>query len=288
MGGSPGVSEPPVPTEAWAGVGPPSRLIVPGEPTSAELIAACAAQGGDLRCQFGTSKVLAPVGAAQVAGGLHRCYLGVMVRDGFSSKVVLALTGITYRQLDYWVRTGLVGSSVRRASGRGSRRVYSFEDLVALRVVASLLGAGVSLQAIRRAVAYLKKHTARPLQTLGLTAQGKRIFIIADDPSRMIEATAHGQVVIAIAVEPIAQNLEADVAKLSAPRKIDVRVRGTAYRVVATPDLQVGGYSVTVPQLPGCITEGDTLGEARRMAREAIATWLDASSVPARQRARAR
>src|SRR2546430_16814231 len=85
-----------------------------------------------------------------------------MNASGFGSKVVLDLTGISYRQLDYWARTRLVGASIRQAAGPGSRRVYSFEDLVALRVIARLLDAGVSLQAVRRAVEYLQRQTERP------------------------------------------------------------------------------------------------------------------------------
>src|SRR2546427_13041588 len=103
---------------------------------------------------------------------------------GFGSTIVLKLTGVTYRQLDYWARTGLLGSSIRQAAGRGSRRAYSFEDLVALRVVARLLGAGVSLQAVRRAVRYLKGHTERPLSTFGLITQGKRLFALTEGPAK--------------------------------------------------------------------------------------------------------
>jgi predicted RNase H-like HicB family nuclease len=56
---------------------------------------------------------------------------------------------------------------------------------------------------------------------------------------------------------------------------VGLRVRGRAYRAVLTPDRKVGGYTVRVSSLPGCLTEGDTLVEAKRMAREAIALWLD-------------
>jgi DNA-binding transcriptional MerR regulator len=66
-----------------------------------------------------------------------------MSATGFGARAVLSLTGISYRQLDHWARTGLVGSSVRQAAGRGSRRVYSFPDLVALRVVGGLREGGV-------------------------------------------------------------------------------------------------------------------------------------------------
>ncbi len=212
-----------------------------------------------------------------------------MNASGFGSKVVLDLTGISYRQLDYWARTRLVGASIRQAAGSGSRRVYSFEDLVALRVIARLLDAGVSLQAVRRAVEYLKRHTERPLATLGLIAKGKRVFALTEDPTKMIEATAQGQVVIAIDVEPIVKNLQAEVTQLSATREIDVRARGRGYRAVLTPDLEAGGYTIEVPELPGCITEADAFSEAKRMAREAIEAWLDvAAPQTVRGRAHAR
>ena len=212
-----------------------------------------------------------------------------MSAAGFGSAVVLKLTGVTYRQLDYWARTGLVGSSIRQAAGHGSRRVYSFEDLVALRVVARLLDAGLSLQAVRRAVEYLKRHTDRPLSTLALAAKGNRVFVLAGHPAKIIEATAQGQVVIAIDVEPIVKDLRSDVTDLSAAREIDVRARGRGYRAIFTPDLEAGGYTIEVPELPGCITEGDTVPEARRMAREAIKAWLDAAAPQhVRRRAHAR
>src|SRR5438309_11977885 len=145
---------------------------------------------------------------------------------GFGSTIVLKLTGVTYRQLDYWARTGLVGSSIRQAAGRGSRRIYSFHDLVALRVVARLLDAGVSLQAIRRAVEYLKQHADRPLSTLGLIAKGNRVFALMGSSSKMIESTDEGQVVIAIDVEASEKELRTDVTELSAEREVRVRVRG--------------------------------------------------------------
>src|SRR5438270_9127801 len=112
-----------------------------------------------------------------------------MSARGFGARAVLSLCGISYRQLDYWARTRLVGSSIRQAAGRGSRRVYSFPDLVALRVVARLLDAGVSLQAVRRAVEYLKQHVDRPLSTLGLITKGNRLFALMGSSSKMIEAT---------------------------------------------------------------------------------------------------
>lgn len=204
-----------------------------------------------------------------------------MSPSGYGARAVLQLIGISYRQLDHWARIGLVRSSVRQASGRGSRRVYSFRDLVALRVVGQLREAGVSVQTIRKAVAYLKRHAEQPLSTLNLVGHGKKVFTLTDDPSKLVEASDNGQVVLSISVASLARHLEAGVTRISATREVTVRVRGRVYRAVFTPDLEVGGYTVEVPELPGCRTEGDDLAEARRMTRDAIDLWLsvDARSI---------
>lgn len=210
-----------------------------------------------------------------------------MSATGFGANAVLELTGISYRQLDYWATTGLVGSSIRQAAGRGSRRVYSFADLVALRVVRQLREAGVSIQTIRRAVRWLQNRANQPLATLALTGQGKKVFALTDDPAKLIEATAEGQVVLAISVEKVARHLERGVSAISAPREVTIRVHGRGYRAVLTPDLEVGGYTVEVPELPGCITEGDDLADAKRMAKDAIELWISVSE-PQKARTRTR
>jgi predicted RNase H-like HicB family nuclease len=206
-----------------------------------------------------------------------------MDRQGFGVAAVLRLTDISYRNLDYWARTGLVRASIRAAGGRGTRRLYAFEDLVALRVVKQLRGAGLPLQAIRRAVRYLQLHAEKPLTTLALIADGKRILANSGDARTMIDATSEGQVVIAIDVAPIRKRLTDSVTQLSAERAMKLRVRGRTYEVVLTPDLEVGGFTIAVPELPGCISEADTIAEARAMAREAIELWLEATQLVAEQ-----
>lgn len=210
-----------------------------------------------------------------------------MSSTGYGAKVVLELIGISYRQLDHWARTGLVRSSLRPASGRGSRRVYSFPDLVALRVVGQLREAGVSIQTIRKAVAYLKRHAEQPLSTLNLVGHGRKVLTPTDDSSKLVEASESGQVVMSISVASLKRHLEAGVTKLSEPREIGVRVAGKPYLAVFTPDLEAGGYTVEVPALPGCLTEGDDLADAKRMTREAIEAWLSVAQ-PARVGRRAR
>lgn len=224
---------------------------------------------------------------ARVEAGLHACYPVSMSATGYGARAVLALIGISYRQLDHWARTGLVRSSLRAASGRGSRRVYSFQDLVALRVVGQLREAGVSVRSIRKAVAFLKRHAEQPLSMLSLVGHGRKVFTLTDDPSRLVEASENGQVILSISVASLERHLKEGVTRISAPRDAVVRVRGRSYRAVLTPDLEVGGYTVDVPDLPGCITEGDDLTDAKRMTREAIEAWLSVRE-PARPARRAR
>jgi DNA-binding transcriptional MerR regulator len=197
--------------------------------------------------------------------------------NGFGVAAVLRLTDVSYRNLDYWARTGLVRSSIRQAAGKGTRRVYAFEDLVALRVVRRLRDVGVPLQSIRKAVRYLQAHADRPLASLALIADGKKILVRTDDPDRMVDATSEGQVVITIDVDPIRRKLEAVVSEMRAPREIHVRARGRSFRTVLTPDLEAGGYAIEVPELPGCFSQADDTREAARMAREAVELWLDAT-----------
>jgi DNA-binding transcriptional MerR regulator/predicted RNase H-like HicB family nuclease len=199
--------------------------------------------------------------------------------DGFSAEVAHRVVGISYRQLDYWDKTGLLRPSVQRARGKGSRRVYSFEDLVELRVIANLLAVGISLPAVRKATRYLRVHftdVVRPLARLALQTDGKRVLVQTADKNHLVDATAGGQVVIAVAVAPIVQDLRSRVAELRAPKRINVRVRGDSYAAVLTPDLRAGGFTIEVPELPGVVTEADSISEARAMTSDAIELWLDA------------
>ena len=78
--------------------------------------------------------------------------------DGFSGKKTAEVVGITYRQLDYWARTDLIRPSISDAAGSGSRRRYSYQDLLELRVIKTLLDAGIKLESVREVFEYLRKH----------------------------------------------------------------------------------------------------------------------------------
>ena len=210
---------------------------------------------------------------------ITRMLLAVTVEtSGFNAKTAQRLTGVTYRQLDYWDSSGLVRPSVRSAQGKGSRRVYSFADVVELRVVTRMLDSGIGLPAVRKAVRYLKEHfkdVTRPLAQLTLIAEGKRI-LCKTETRHVIDATAGGQVVIAVSVAAIVKELEGNVVDMATPVGVEFTARGTKYQAILTPDLESGGFTVEVPELPGVITQAETIAEAKRRVREAASLYLDA------------
>ena len=140
---------------------------------------------------------------------------------GFRGPIVYKLVGITYRQLDYWARTGLVTPSVRAADGSGTQRLYSFTDVVELRIIKRLLDAGVSLQRIREAMAYLRKQSSgKPLTDVTLMSDGERIYA-CQSGEEVIDVLSHGQAVFGIAVGRVWADTEGDVATLPADNAVD-------------------------------------------------------------------
>jgi DNA-binding transcriptional MerR regulator len=134
-----------------------------------------------------------------------------MSEQGYRVPDVVKIVGITYRQLDYWARTGLVIPSIQDARGSGTQRLYSFQDLVALRVIKGLLDTGVSLQRVRKAVEHVRSLD-RPLSGLTLMSDGRGVYEV-DSPEAVIDLLRTGQGVFAIAVDRVWSDLEARLAK---------------------------------------------------------------------------
>ena len=105
--------------------------------------------------------------------------------EGYRGPTVCKIVGITYRQLDYWARTGLVNPSVRQAEGSGTQRLYSFDDIVQLRVVKRLLDTGVSLQRVRLAIDELRDRGRSP-SDVTLVCDGTSVFMV-DDNAQVID-----------------------------------------------------------------------------------------------------
>lgn len=132
---------------------------------------------------------------------------------GYRGPTACAAAGITYRQLDYWARTGLVEPSVRAASGSGSQRLYGFRDILVLRVVKRLLDTGISLQQIRSAVCYLREHGARDLAQITLMSDGISVYACTS-PDEVVDLLQGGQGVFGIALGRVWQEVEGSLAEL--------------------------------------------------------------------------
>jgi DNA-binding transcriptional MerR regulator len=131
-------------------------------------------------------------------------------RPGYGGTAVCGVVGITYRQLDYWARTELVRPSIRAAKGSGTQRLYSFEDIVRLRVVKRLLDTGVNLERIRTALEELAR-LGRSLSDVTLASDGRTVYAI-DDDRQLLDLLRRGQAVFAIAVEPLIDELRGEVS----------------------------------------------------------------------------
>ena len=130
-------------------------------------------------------------------------------RTGYRGPTVCKIVGITYRQLDYWARTELVTPSVQEAQGSGSQRLYSFDDVVQLRVVKRLLDTGVSLQRVRMAIDELRTRGQR-VSDVTLVSDGASVFAV-DDNAQVIDLLQRGQGVFAIALGPVVDQLRGEV-----------------------------------------------------------------------------
>ncbi|GLZ03239.1 MerR family transcriptional regulator [Actinomadura sp. NBRC 104412] len=136
---------------------------------------------------------------------------------GYRGPTACAAAGITYRQLDYWARTKLVEPSVRSAQGSGSQRLYSFRDILVLKVVKRLLDTGVSLQQIRTAVTHLRDRGVRDLAQITLMSDGVSVYECTS-PDEVVDLLQGGQGVFGIALGRVWQEVEGSLAELPAER----------------------------------------------------------------------
>ncbi|MDI1465660.1 MerR family transcriptional regulator [Catellatospora sp. KI3] len=136
---------------------------------------------------------------------------------GYRGVTACHAVGISYRQLDYWARTGLVVPSIRDASGSGTQRLYSFRDLVVLKVVKRLLDAGVSLQNIRRAIETLQAYAAEDLASITLISDGTSVYDCRS-PEEVVDLLQGGQGVFGIAIGGAFKEIQGSLSHLPAER----------------------------------------------------------------------
>ena len=145
---------------------------------------------------------------------------------GYRGVTACHAVGISYRQIDYWARTGLVTPSVRDATGSGTQRLYSFRDLVVLKVVKRLLDAGVSLQNIRKAIETLRSRGVDDLAGITLISDGTSVYECRS-PEEVVDLLQGGQGVFGIAISGAFKEIQGSLADLpvvsgeEAPVEID-------------------------------------------------------------------
>ena len=141
--------------------------------------------------------------------------------EGFTAQQACRLTKCTPHQLRYWDKVQLVNPSIQSTGGRpGRRRLYAFRDLVALRVVKSLLDNGMSVQRVRRAWDYLRRTADmdRHLADVRLVTDGHTIFHVAEDDQQLLDALREGQLAFFVAINEITQSVEEDVTRFELDR----------------------------------------------------------------------
>jgi DNA-binding transcriptional MerR regulator len=148
--------------------------------------------------------------------------MGRSALEGFTAQQATRLTGCSPHQLRYWDKVDLVTPSLQETGGRpGRRRLYSFRDLVALRVVKSLLDNGMSVQRVRRAWDYLRRTADMDdhLAEVRLVTDGQSIFAVARDEEELLDALRQGQLAFFVAINEIARTVEEDVSRFELDRE---------------------------------------------------------------------
>ena len=136
---------------------------------------------------------------------------------GYRGPTACNAAGITYRQLDYWARTGLVEPTIRPATGSGTQRLYSFRDILVLKVVKRLLDTGVSLQNIRVAVDHLRRRGVQDLARITLFSDGTTVYECTS-PEEVVDLLQGGQGVFGIAVSGAMREISGTIHDFPAER----------------------------------------------------------------------
>ena len=142
------------------------------------------------------------------------------MRQGYTGPEVCKITGISYRQLDHWTTTKLIEASIRNIKGSGFHRIYSFQDIVKVKLVNKLREAGVSLQKIRIALSNVNEILGKNMKItdISIFSDGHSIYVITDN-NEMLDLLRKGQAVFGISLGPVHTETEAEIFSLY-PEKI--------------------------------------------------------------------
>ena len=139
------------------------------------------------------------------------------MQTGFSGTRTAEIVGITYRQLDYWARTDLVRPSMADAKGSGSRRKYSYRDLLELKIIKQLLDAGIKLETVRDVFSNLREHVGEDITSANIVIDGGSAVLARDD-GELIDLVRTGQGVLnVLSLGRVAQEVDASISELFPP-----------------------------------------------------------------------
>lgn len=145
------------------------------------------------------------------------------MQQGYTGPEVCKITGISYRQLDHWTTSNLIQASIRNLKGSGFHRIYSFQDIIQIKLVNKLREAGVSLQKIRIALKNIDSILGDNINIsdVSVFSDGKSIYVISDN-DQMIDLLKKGQAVFGISLGPVHTEAEAEVFSLY-PDKVSTK-----------------------------------------------------------------
>jgi DNA-binding transcriptional MerR regulator len=139
--------------------------------------------------------------------------------QGFSGKKAAEIVGITYRQIDYWARTDLIRPSSCDAAGSGSRRVYSYRDLLELRVVKTLLDAGIKLESVREVFKYLRNHVESEITAAHIVISGQSVVLCQGD--QLVDVLRNGQGVLnVLPLAGVKDQVDSQIVALARPESV--------------------------------------------------------------------
>lgn len=150
--------------------------------------------------------------------------------DIYNSKAASRIVGVSLRQIQYWDERGFIRPSVKLAHGRGSKRLYSFGDLLCLKVMKDLTGRGLSLRKIRRCLRPLRRFTARSggaLESAKYLTDGEKLFVITSDRQEILDAMER-EFVFSLGIGNLVRRLNSDLARSAARAARTAALQGCA------------------------------------------------------------